>query len=107
MDEDKDFKFSKLTPENIVINYILDMEHGDFGILDEIKSALHQQVALELIKAGQGKLLANNLDRFKNLDKRQIIESLIESGDNFLAKQVANVTVDIDMEDIGKLIDKI
>lgn len=107
MDEDKDFKFSKLTPENIVINYILDMENGDFGILDEIKSAFHQQVALELIKAGQGKLLANNLDKFKSLDKRQIVESLIESGDNFLAKQIASTTTDIDMEDIGKFIDNI
>lgn len=107
MDQDKDFKFSKLTPESIVINYILDMENGDFGILDEVKSALHQQVALELIKAGQGKLLANNLDKFKDIDKRQIVETIIESGDNFLAKQVAGVSTDIDFEDINKLIDNI
>jgi|GEM_PF-2763705 len=107
MDEDKDFQFSKLTPENIVINYILDMEHGDFGILDEVKSAIHQQIALELIKHGQGKLLADNLDKFKDIDKRQIVESMIESGDNLLAKQIASTSMDIHLEDIGKFIDKI
>jgi len=107
LDDDKDFKFSKLTPENIVINYIFNMEHGDFGILDEIKSALHQQIALELIRVGQGKLLADNLEKFKDIDKQQIVESIIELGDNFLAKQVAQQTTDIDFEDIGKLIDKI
>lgn len=107
MDEDKDFKFSKLTPESIAINYILDMENGDFGILDEVKSALHQQIALELIKAGQGKLLANNLDKFKDIDKRQIVETIIESGDKYLAKQMSEASMDIEFEDIGKLIDKI
>jgi hypothetical protein len=107
MEDDKDFKFSKLTPESIVINYIFDMESGDFGILDEVKSAIHQQIALELIKAGQGKLLANNLDKFKNIDRRQIVESIIKSGDNYLAKQIANQSQEIDFEDIGKIIDKI
>jgi len=107
MIEDKDFKFSKLTPENIVINYIFDMENGDFGILDEIKSAVHQQVALELIKVGQGKLLADNLDKFKDIDKRQIVESIIESGDNFLASEIAGQTMDIDLDEVYKLIDNI
>ena len=106
MSDDK-FQFSKLTPESIVINYIFDMERGDFGILDEVKSAVHQQVALELIKAGQGKLLANNLEKFKDIDKRQIVEAVIESGDKILAKEVAKQSEDFDWEDIGKLIDKI
>ncbi|MBT4209756.1 MAG: hypothetical protein HOE19_02485 [Candidatus Komeilibacteria bacterium] len=106
MSDDK-FQFSKLTPESIVINYIFDMESGDFGILDEVKSAVHQQVALELIKAGQGKLLANNLEKFKDIDKRQIVEAVIESGDKILAKEVAKQSEDFDWEDIGKLIDKI
>ena len=106
MSDDK-FQFSKLTPESIVINYIFDMESGDFGILDEVKSAIHQQIALELIKIGQGKLMADNLEKFKDINKQQIIESIIESGDNFLAKQVAGQSQDIDWEDVGKIIDKI
>ncbi|MFA6307781.1 MAG: hypothetical protein WCS88_00855 [Patescibacteria group bacterium] len=107
LDDDKDFKFSKLTPENIVINYIFNMEQGDFGILDEVKSAIHQQVALELIKAGQAKLLADNLEKFKDIDKQQIVESIIESGDNFLASQIAGQTTDIELDDLGDIIDKI
>ena len=106
MPDDK-FQFSKLTPESIVINYIFDMESGDFGILDEVKAAIHQQIALELIKAGQGKLLADNLEKFKDIDRKQIAESIIESGDNFLAKQVARQSTEFDFEDIGKIIDKI
>ena len=107
MEDDKDFKFSKLTPENIVIIYILDMESGDFGILDEVKSAIHQQIALELIKVGQEKLLANNLDRFKDIDKRQIVEAVIETGDKILAKEIARQSEDFDWDDIGKFIDKL
>ena len=107
LDKDKDFQFEKLTPESIVVNYILDMENGDFGILDEVKSALHQQIALELIKVGQGKLLADNLDKFKDLDKRQIVETIIESGDDWLAKQIAGQSADIEFDDISKIIDKI
>lgn len=107
LDKDKDFQFDKLTPESIVINYIFDMENGDFGILDEVKSAVHQQIALELVRVGQGKLLADNLNKFKDLDKRQIVETIIESGDDFLAKQIAGQTSDVDFEDISKIIDKI
>ncbi|OGY93431.1 MAG: hypothetical protein A2406_00775 [Candidatus Komeilibacteria bacterium RIFOXYC1_FULL_37_11] len=107
LDEDKDSQFSKLTPESIVINYIFDMENGDFGILDEVKSAIHQQIALELVRVGQGKLLAGNLDKFKDLDKRQIVETILESGDDFLAKQIAGQTSDVEFEDLGKIIDKI
>jgi len=106
MSEDN-FQFSKLTPENIVINYIFNMQHGDFGILDEVKTAIHQQIAIELIRVGQGKLLADNLEKFKDIDKQQIVESIVESGDEFLAKQVAEQLPEIDLEDVGKLIDKI
>jgi hypothetical protein len=106
MSDDK-FQFSKLTPESIVINYILDMESGDFGILDEVKSAIHQQIALELIKIGQEKLLADNLEKFQNINRRQIVEAVIESGDNILAKQIAGESIDFDWDDIGKIIDKI
>lgn len=104
---DDNFQFSKLTPESIVINYILDMENGDFGILDEVKSAIHQQIALELIKVGQGKLLADNLEKFKNIDKQQIAEAMLESGDDFLAKQLVEQAEDFDLDGLGKLIDKI
>ncbi|MBT4850045.1 hypothetical protein HON36_04290 [Candidatus Parcubacteria bacterium] len=107
MQEDKNTHFSKLTPESIVLNYIMDMQTGDFGILDEVKSAIHQQVALELIKTGQAKLLSDNMDKFRDINVQQIAETIIESGDNFLAKQVAKQSMDVDFEDISKLIDKI
>ncbi len=107
MQDDKDTHFSKLTPESIVLNYIIDMQTGDFGILDEVKSAIHQQIALELIKAGQAKLLSDNMDKFKDINVQQIVETIIESGDKFLAKQIAEQSMDLDIEDIGKLIDKI
>lgn len=103
---DDNFQFSKLTPESIVINYILDMENGDFGILDEVKSAIHQQIALELIKVGQGKLLSDNLEKFKNINKQQIAEAMLESGDDFLAKQLASQYEDFDLDNVGKIIDK-
>jgi hypothetical protein len=104
---DDNFQFSKLTPESIIINYILDMENGDFGILDEVKSAIHQQIALELIKVGQGKLLADNLEKFKNINRQEIVEAILESGDDFLAKQLASQYEDFDLDGLGKLIDKI
>lgn len=104
---DDNFQFSKLTPESIIINYILDMENGDFGILDEVKSAIHQQIALELIKVGQGKLLADNLEKFKNIDRQQIVEAILESGDDFLAKQLASQYEYFDWDNVGKIIDKI
>lgn len=104
---EEDTYYSKLTPESIVLNYILDMQTGDFGILDEVKSALHQQIALELIKAGQSKLLSDNLDKFKDINVQQIVETLIETGDDLLAKEMASGFEDIDFEDIGKALDKI
>jgi len=49
---EEDNIFSKLTPESIAVNYIFGMNQGDFGILDDVKLALHQQIALEFIKHG-------------------------------------------------------
>ena len=105
--KDSDEVFSKLSPENIVFKFLINMQAGDFSILDEIEEGLHQQIAYELIKAGQSKLLADNLEKFKSVDARSLAEAAIEAGDNYLVGQLSDKIEDIDPEDIGKLIDKL
>lgn len=105
--KEEDLRFSKLTPANIVKNYLLDMQGGDFGILDDIKAALHQEIALELIKAGEAELLSKNMQKFKDLDPDGIARAMIDSGENLLAKELPGKIEDLDFEEIGKEIDKI
>lgn len=104
---DDNFQFSQMTPERIVADYLVNMQEGDFGILDEVKSAIHQQIAYELIKAGEAKLLANNLSKFKNINQQQIVEALIDAGENFLADQCSGYFSEVDFDKIGKQIDKL
>lgn len=105
--KDSDQVFDKLSPENIVFKYLINMQAGDFGILDEVKEALHQQIAYELVKAGQSRLLADNLDKFKSINMRSLTEMAIEAGDNYLVDQLADIIEDMDLEAINIELDKI
>lgn len=99
--------FNKLTPEVIVFKYLVNMQSGDFSILDEISDGLHQQIAYELIKAGESKLLVDNLDKFSNIDIQSLISALQDAGENFLIDKCSGYFQDINPEEVGRIIDNI
>ncbi len=106
-DREEDYRFAQFTPEQILASYLNGFEAGDFGILDDIKSAMHQEIALALIRAGKSKLLLENFLKFKDLDRQQLFEELIKAGDNVVAQEYAEHFPDVDFKNIGKFIDSI
>jgi len=106
-DREDEHRFTQFTPEQILASYLANFENNDFGILDDLKSAMHQEIALALIKAGKSKLMLENFYKFKDLKREQIFEELIRAGDNMLAEEYAYHFPDIDFEEISKFIDKL
>lgn len=106
-DREEEARFAQFTPEQILASYLAGFENGDFNILDDLTSAMHQEVALALIKAGKSKLLLDNFYKFRDLKREQILEEILRSSENMLAQEYSYHFPDVDPEEINKFLDNI
>jgi len=91
-----------LTPEELRFIYELDREIVSLGYgrdprIDQVlksrdliadmskvfNTTSHNQIAQQLIEAGQGEAVARNLDNFTGLDHNQLAQQLIEAGEGW------------------------